>query len=128
MIYDLKMIRHNYILSGWFAVDFLSVIPFDVLLIKPFNSFMDNSTTEKFRVVRLVKLLRLARAWGFVKGSTADLKMDYNLLNLIVLMFALTVFSHWMVRRRSLPRPLAKTSVGCRASEGLGLCPGARRV
>ena len=48
-------------------------------------------------MIRLLKLLRLTHAWKFVKevlGSTSSI--DYNNLNLIMLLFALTLFSHWM--------------------------------
>lgn len=130
MVYELKQIRNNYIISGWFSVDFVSVIPFDILLIinleaipksassrlrvrhhRCWNRELDAGLDElpqaqrsiaadvrcRLQVLRLVKLLRLARAWGFVKDRTSDLKIDYNLLTLIMLLFALSLFSHWMV-------------------------------
>ena len=58
-------------------------------------------------MIRLLKLLRLTHAWKFVKevlGSTSS--SDYNNLNLIMLLFALTLFSHPNPKPYTLnPRP-----------------------
>lgn len=91
VVYDSKKIVQRY-LGGWFAVDLISILPFDILVIY-------KAEYKKLRVMRLIKLLRLGKASRLIKeddGDVAEAAMDYNILNLIMFIVMIVLFSHWM--------------------------------
>ncbi|KAK3255690.1 hypothetical protein CYMTET_35140 [Cymbomonas tetramitiformis] len=91
VVYDNKKIVQRY-LGGWFAVDLISILPFDILVIY-------KAEYKKMRVMRLIKLLRLGKASRLIKeedGDVAEAAMDYNILNLIMFIVMIVLFSHWM--------------------------------
>ena len=124
MVYDLWELQGRYLKSGWFQADFVSVIPFDLLMVLDTFGFSE-STRSRLRVLRLCKLLRLARVMAYVKMQVKDIRVDYNLLNLIMLTLLLMVFSHWMVRARGGRPPRSRTPAVCSFSPRLGFA-GAR--
>ncbi|KAK3241041.1 hypothetical protein CYMTET_49165 [Cymbomonas tetramitiformis] len=78
-------------LRGWFVVDVCSILPFFML------EFL-TATAKKLRVLRLVRLLRLGKAWRMLMedGLSAGGSIDYNTINLIMFVLLITLFSHWM--------------------------------
>lgn len=78
-------------LRGWFMVDVCSILPFFMM------EFL-TATAKKLRVLRLVRLLRLGKAWRLLMedGLSAGGSIDYNTINLIMFVLLITLFSHWM--------------------------------
>lgn len=62
LVQDRKSIIKNYV-QGWFAIDFLAIVPFDVIL----NASQFNSLARVARVGRLYKLVKLSRLFRFIK-------------------------------------------------------------
>eukprot|EP00854_Cymbomonas_tetramitiformis_P021920 gene21920-26395_t len=132
VVYDNKKIVQRY-LGGWFAVDLISILPFDILVIykaeyKKMRGVhgkliahvlalgfdqsakytpviarggvsVSNVRFNNPQVMRLIKLLRLGKASRLIKeedGDVAEAAMDYNILNLIMFIVMIVLFSHWM--------------------------------
>jgi hypothetical protein len=94
-VYDAGDIARRYVKSSRFVIDVVSVIPFDLLMVLDQFRFSE-ATRSRMRVLRLCRLLRLVRIMGYIKAQISHVKLDYNLLNLIMLTLLLMVFSHWM--------------------------------
>ena len=74
LIVDRKKISHNY-LTGWFAIDVLAIMPFDVIL----NVSNFNQLARVMRIGRLYKLVKLSRVLRMVKVYKNKSKM-YKIL------------------------------------------------
>ena len=66
LVKDHRRITLNY-LRGWFTIDLLSVLPFDVVTIM--GGFGDSSKVSVTRVVRLIRLLRLLKLARLLRAS-----------------------------------------------------------
>lgn len=80
-----KIAAHYF--KGWFLIDMLSAIPFDLLL---FSSDTDETTTliGLLKTARLLRLVRVARK--------LDRYSEYGAAVLILLMATFTLFAHWL--------------------------------
>lgn len=82
-------------LRGWFAVDFVSCIPFGVIA-----QFAGGSS--KLRIVRLVRLLRLLKLLRVMRGSRvlagleARTEASYRTIGLVSFLVLIIVVSHWV--------------------------------
>lgn len=96
VIRDPWTIRRQY-LRSWFIVDFVSVLPFDVVLIRFQNSGL---TGIKFlrcvRLLRLVKVLRLMRTSQLIGRWRDHFGVTFAKQRLIKFSFVLFLSSHWM--------------------------------
>eukprot|EP00746_Dinoflagellata_sp_MGD_P147893 gnl/MRDRNA2_/MRDRNA2_80207_c0_seq1.p1 gnl/MRDRNA2_/MRDRNA2_80207_c0~~gnl/MRDRNA2_/MRDRNA2_80207_c0_seq1.p1 ORF type:complete len:678 (+),score=98.11 gnl/MRDRNA2_/MRDRNA2_80207_c0_seq1:194-2035(+) len=110
MVGDPQLIVNNY-LRGWFIVDFLSIIPFDLLGLVLHAS--DLSTLRLLRIIRLLRLLKLIR---LLKGMRLfqrwqlEMGISYRSLTLWQLVFAAGVTTHWMACVLGLASNLQGTS------------------
>lgn len=78
-------------LKGWFLIDFLSAVPFDLLT---GGSFV--ALNRLLRLFRLLRLLRLARLAQFMSKLGANQAINPVLLRLFFFIFWLGMMAHWM--------------------------------
>lgn len=77
-------------LKGWFIVDIMAAIPFDLFLVGSFSALTDSA-----RVIRLVRLARLARIAQFMrKLAQADI-INISILRMMFLTFWVVMIAHW---------------------------------
>ena len=101
MVTDLKQIAQNYVMHGWFFVDFISVFPFQIFLSET------GTITKLFRLARLPRLIKLIDITKFNKllkslmqNSSRDEKIVaqymllyiYKIFRLIVIAIIITYF------------------------------------
>ncbi|KDO33896.1 hypothetical protein SPRG_01776 [Saprolegnia parasitica CBS 223.65] len=90
-----QIVRHY--IKGWFAVDLVSVIPFDLI-----NFFAGSSAVQQLRLMRVLRLLRLMKIIRVIQGSDmftrweAKMSMNYATLALTKFAFIALMISHWI--------------------------------
>jgi len=95
-IYENRQICMNY-LGSWFVVDFLGVLPFDILGI-----VFDHDNLDKLKIIRIVKLLRLAKLLRVLKVGRifqrleASISISYKTIQLCAFGIAVMLCAHWM--------------------------------
>ena len=94
LIKDQEMIIRNY-LTGWFAVDLLSIIPYD-LLAQTDSVFTSLDSLRLVRLVRLLKLARVLRSGRLMKRWETSVSMKFSHLSIIWFVGLLTVTAHWL--------------------------------
>lgn len=91
-------------LKGMFIIDLLSIMPFDLIeLVEGEGGGL--GSLKFFRVLklfRLLKMLRIFRGLKIVKKYEADFAIDYQALNISVLLVVLLVTAHWIACLTSL--------------------------
>ena len=97
-----RKIARKYI-SGWFAVDLLSTIPWDVLFCtftecgaEAIRASAALTALRIFKLLRLLRLLRVTRAFKYIEqweGGRAMLTS--NAMRIIKLISTMLVFTHW---------------------------------
>uniref|UniRef100_A0A1I8H9P1 Potassium voltage-gated channel protein eag n=4 Tax=Macrostomum lignano TaxID=282301 RepID=A0A1I8H9P1_9PLAT len=89
VISDPSVIRVNY-LKGWFVIDLLSCLPYDV-----FNAFQPESSeggiSSLFSALKVVRLLRIGRV-----ARKVDQYLEYGAALLILMIFGFVMLAHWM--------------------------------
>merc|ERR1711871_952807 len=97
-ITDKTMIMRNY-LRGWFFVDLVSVIPFDLIVIavsdNPASSANKLRATRLVRLLRLLKLLRVLRASRLWRRIESRISVSYAIINICKFLGLMFMFSHW---------------------------------
>eukprot|EP00854_Cymbomonas_tetramitiformis_P017571 gene17571-20923_t len=96
LVYDIKLIRQRY-LRSWFAIDFVSIIPFDMYVVMPNSD--DYHFWKSFRLVRvlrLTKMLRMLRGMRVFSRWEARLNINYALMSLLSTIAVLLTFAHWL--------------------------------
>ena len=89
--------------KGMFIIDLLSIMPFD--LIEVIGDGGSLGSLKVFRVLklfRLLKMLRIFRGLKIVKKYEADYAIDYQALNISMLLVVLLVTAHWIACLTSL--------------------------
>ena len=76
--HSLKIISNNY-LTGWFIIDLLSVIPFDIL----FNLGNINKISRFTRIGKISKLIKLSRIVRIAKIARVSSKLVKHLSHLL---------------------------------------------
>lgn len=76
--HSLKIISNNY-LTGWFIIDLLSVIPFDIL----FNLGNINKISRFTRIGKISKLIKLTRIVRIAKIARVSSKLVKHLSHLL---------------------------------------------
>ena len=92
-VYDNHKITMNY-LRGWFALDAISAIPFDLIL--SVQSDVDSSAVRTIRVVRLLKLARIIRASRLLSRWEDHMYISNAYLSLIQFILMTILMSHWL--------------------------------
>lgn len=93
--------RHRRIVSHylrtWFLVDFLAILPFNLL-----NIFFEGEEFRKMKVIKMVRLLRLLKLMKVLKASRvlrrveASMEITYHRLTLCKFMVLIGMISHWL--------------------------------
>ena len=84
-------------LKGWFTIDVISVMPFDML-----SLIFNNGEVGKLkilrvlRLLRLMKLLRILRAGRIFQRLETQYQIDYSQLELVKFVILALMTSHWM--------------------------------
>ena len=84
-------------LKGWFPIDVVSIMPFDLV-----SLLFENSDVGKLkilrvlRLLRLMKLLRILRAGRIFQRLETQYQIDYAQLELVKFVILALVTSHWM--------------------------------
>ena len=90
--------------KGMFIIDLLSIMPFDLIeLVEGEGGSL--GSLKVFRVLklfRLLKMLRIFRGLKIVKKYEADFAIDYQALNISMLLVVLLVTAHWIACLTSL--------------------------
>jgi hypothetical protein len=95
LIKDLALIRHRY-MHGWFAIDFLSIIPFDMITIVADNDKMARMKTVKIiRLLRLLKLVKVLKSSAMFDRYKAKFTLSFSLRALLKNCGLMMVISHW---------------------------------
>nr|CAH8875196.1 unnamed protein product [Trichobilharzia regenti] len=89
VISDATIIRINY-LKGWFIVDVLSCLPYDV-----FNAFQPEATqstiSSLFGALKVVRLLRIGRV-----TRKLDQYLEYMAASLLLMISGFVLLAHWL--------------------------------
>lgn len=95
-ISDQQKIVSRYV-RGWFAIDFFSLLPFDLLA-----AVMKSGVMQKLKVVRIIRLLRLlkllrvVRASRIIKRWQAEIAISYRQLLVVSIASIISVAGHWI--------------------------------
>eukprot|EP00451_Oxyrrhis_marina_P008677 CAMPEP_0204323840 /NCGR_PEP_ID=MMETSP0469-20131031/9749_1 /ASSEMBLY_ACC=CAM_ASM_000384 /TAXON_ID=2969 /ORGANISM="Oxyrrhis marina" /LENGTH=546 /DNA_ID=CAMNT_0051305385 /DNA_START=34 /DNA_END=1674 /DNA_ORIENTATION=- len=92
---DPAKIRNLY-LRSWFIIDFLSVLPFDVLALTMGEGARAAKLARLLRVLRLLKLIRVLRASRVFQRYRTRLSVAYAKLELVKFVVVILACVHWM--------------------------------
>lgn len=83
-------------LSGWFLVDVISCIPFDLLsIVMEGSALEDLKFMRVIRLLRLIKLVRLLRATRMFDRWEDSMAIDFAMLSITKSCCLVALFSHW---------------------------------
>ena len=84
-------------LRGWFLIDLLSVLPFDVFGVTMNNASVSQLRMLRFiRLARLVKLMRVLRVGRIFKRWESTMNVHYSVLALAKFIGWMLMLSHWL--------------------------------
>jgi hypothetical protein len=102
-VYDKRRIIHNY-LRGWFALDVITCVPFDVLF-----GFLGEAAGERsegtqsnaltlrlLRMLRIMKLARIVRASRILARWQDHIGLSYAHSSLVRFLMMTLVLAHWL--------------------------------
>jgi len=93
---DKRQIRNRY-LKGWFTIDIVSIIPFDIVGVASNDESIQKLKAFRIiRLLRLLKILRILRASRMIQRWSNHISMPFSHQSLIKFSVILTFFSHWM--------------------------------
>ena len=98
MIHDHKIIAKTY-LKGWFILDVVSVLPFDILTIASPGLIPPGPASKSFkliRILRLIKLMRVLRASRIIQRWENSISISYSSRSLGGAMVGILVLLHWL--------------------------------
>ncbi|XP_031622923.1 potassium voltage-gated channel subfamily H member 6 isoform X2 [Contarinia nasturtii] len=101
-------------LSGWFLIDLVAAVPFDLLLV---NSDTDELGLDKDETTTLIGLLKTARLLRLVRvARKIDRYSEYGTAVLILLMATFALIAHWLAciwyAIGKAERPVLKSKIG----------------
>ncbi|XP_055319905.1 potassium voltage-gated channel subfamily H member 6 isoform X4 [Sitodiplosis mosellana] len=101
-------------LSGWFLIDLVAAVPFDLLLV---NSDTDELGLDKDETTTLIGLLKTARLLRLVRvARKIDRYSEYGAAVLILLMATFALIAHWLAciwyAIGKAERPMLKSKIG----------------
>ncbi|CAD7959669.1 unnamed protein product [Amoebophrya sp. A120] len=91
LLRDRRQIIQKY-LSGWFLIDFLSIIPYDLITCWSGESL---GTFRIFRLLRLLKLARIFRASRLFKRWQDHISLSFASIALAKFGIGILLLSHW---------------------------------
>lgn len=94
MIRNIKKIRHRY-LSGWFGIDFVSLVPFDVIALAS-DTGSGLVGLRMIRLLRLLKLGRILKAGRIFQRWERRLTVNHSVQTLFKMIFYIVLLCHWM--------------------------------
>eukprot|EP00435_Cladocopium_sp_Y103_P035114 s2535_g9.t1 len=93
---DLKKICRHYLLT-WFPLDFVTIIPFDVLsLTWNADNLKELKIVKIIRAVRLLKLMRILKSSRWLHKLEIALSIPYQHIALVRFLFGLVLVCHWL--------------------------------
>mmetsp|Transcript_15977 Transcript_15977/g.20456 ORF Transcript_15977/g.20456 Transcript_15977/m.20456 type:complete len:626 (-) Transcript_15977:304-2181(-) len=111
-----RKIAYNY-LTGWFILDFIPVIPFDLiglLLVEANEESASQVEALKslrvLRVLKLLKILRLLRVRKIWARWHQNIPFRYTTVTLLQFLIMILVFSHWLACIFKIIPELERTS------------------
>jgi hypothetical protein len=95
LVADARKIKRQY-LQGWFAIDVVSILPFDALGIALNDpKFSELKIVRVIRLLRLLKLLRLARGLQMIERWQNEFSVDFGMVKLGKLFLTMVTMAHW---------------------------------
>lgn len=95
IVYDTGRITKNY-LTGWFTIDFVSIIPFDLLgLVLQSDDVSQLKVLRTVRLLRLIKLLRVLRSSRVFARIEHSLGLSHVVLSLMKYLLVIIITIHW---------------------------------
>ena len=117
LVKNFVKIRHNYF-HGWFGVDFVSVVPFDLI-----GMVFRSATLQRLKVIRVIRLLRLLKLMRVVRSSRvfkrleSQISLSYSMQGLVKFSILLIATCHWLacawVMQAELTHDEATEEAGC---------------
>lgn len=102
-VYDKSIIAKRY-LRGWFLIDIVSIIPFDVIsAVSGEDSLQQFQAFRTVRLFRLFKLLRVFRASRIIQRWKSTLSVKNSTVSLLRFFMTVLFISHWVRRGPFLP-------------------------
>lgn len=96
MVTDHGVIVRKYLL-GWFPVDLVSIIPYDLIAVMMRDDSLSNlKVLRAIRLLRLAKLLRIIRLGRLFRRFEATHEVNYAVLALNKFGFGILFLAHWM--------------------------------
>ncbi|CAD7939704.1 unnamed protein product [Amoebophrya sp. A25] len=92
LLRDQRLIIRKY-LTGWFIIDFLSIIPYDLITCWSGESL---GTFRIFRLLRLMKLARIFRASRLFKRWQDHISLTFASIALMKFGLGILLLSHWV--------------------------------
>ena len=91
-----KEISKKY-LKTWFIVDFLSVLPLDLIgIVASIDTLSRLRIIRVLRLLKLLKLFRVLRAMRILKRFETKVAINYQLLLLVKFLVGIVFISHWV--------------------------------
>lgn len=84
-------------LRGWFVIDFVSILPFDLVgFLSGSAEISKMKTIRLLRLARLLKLLRILRASRIISRWQTRISVSFGVQKMCSLFAGLLITSHWM--------------------------------
>jgi CRP-like cAMP-binding protein len=96
-VIDHRLIALNYI-KGWFSIDFLSILPFDIVF-EQLGGSGDSAT--RLRIIRVIRLLKLAKLLRVVRASRIITRwrtrvgLSFSAVQLASFLMYVLLLTHW---------------------------------
>jgi hypothetical protein len=125
-ITDRRVIAERY-MENWFAIDVISILPYDVLSVsKSFNRFR---LLRTLKVLKLLKLLRVVRIGRLLNWWASRLQLSFKSLSVLRFVFIIVVVLHWFAcAARMLIRPCLEADAVTGVAGHVGQVVAERRV
>lgn len=95
-IQDYPTIARRY-LKSWFLVDFVSVIPYDLIaLMMQSDELQQLQALRTLRLLRLAKLFRVLRAIRIFRHWESSININYAIVGLCRFALLMAMSSHWL--------------------------------
>ena len=95
LVFDNAKIARHY-LRGWFAIDFLTCIPFDIILEAAGTAAEGGESLRFIRMLRIMKLARIVRASRIFNRWQDHINVSFAILSLLRFTFLIFALAHWL--------------------------------
>jgi len=83
-------------LTGWFIIDLVTVIPFDVIAFFSNDDFLEKlKSIRVIRLLRLLKLVRIIRSSRIIQRWQSDITLPFAYVSIIRFAILLVIGMHW---------------------------------